>query len=54
MEELTSFFIHDIIDKDIENGQVSVRDRRDGDIGSMDVDSFIEKICEEVENKTIK
>ena len=41
-------------DKDIENGQVSVRDRRDGDIGSMDVDSFIEKICEEVENKTIK
>ena len=41
-------------DKDIENGQVSVRDRRDGDIGSMDVDEFIKKICEEVENKTIK
>ena len=41
-------------DKDIENNTVSVRDRRDGDIGSMSIESFIEKICEEVANKTIK
>ncbi len=41
-------------DKDIEGGTVSVRDRRDGDIGSMSIESFIEKICEEVNNKVIK
>ena len=41
-------------DKDIENNTVSVRDRRDGDIGSMSIESFIEKICEEVNNKVIK
>lgn len=41
-------------DKDIENGVISVRDRRDGDIGSMKVEEFIKKICEEVANKTIR
>ena len=41
-------------DKDIENGAVSVRDRRDGDIGSMPVEEFIEKICKEVTDKVIK
>ena len=41
-------------DKDIENGVVSVRDRRDGDIGSMTIDEFIEKITEEVEKKIIR
>ena len=41
-------------DKDIENNTVSVRDRRDGDIGSMSVSDFVAKICEEVANKTIK
>ena len=41
-------------DKDIENGAVSVRDRRDGDIGSMPVEEFIEKICKEVADKVIK
>ncbi len=41
-------------DKDIENGVVSIRDRRDGDIGSMKVEEFVKKICEEVANKTIR
>ncbi len=41
-------------DKDIENNTVSIRDRRDGDIGSMALADFIAKITEEVESKTIK
>ncbi len=41
-------------DKDIEGGTVSIRDRRDGDIGSMAIEEFIAKITEEVKNKTIK
>ena len=41
-------------DKDIENNTVSIRDRRDGDIGSMALADFIAKITDEVENKVIK
>ncbi len=41
-------------DKDIENNTVSIRDRRDGDIGSMTIEEFIAKITEEVEKKIIK
>ena len=41
-------------DKDIESNTVSVRDRRDGDIGSMSIEEFISKINEEIANKTIK
>ena len=41
-------------DKDIEGGTVSIRDRRDGDIGSMSIEEFIAKITEEVNNKVIK
>ncbi|MBQ3022714.1 MAG: threonine--tRNA ligase [Clostridia bacterium] len=41
-------------DKDIEGGTVSIRDRRDGDIGSMSIEEFIAKITEEVKNKVIK
>lgn len=41
-------------DKDIEGNVVSVRDRRDGDIGSMPIDEFIAKITEEVANKVIR
>ena len=40
-------------DKDIENGTVSVRSRKNGDMGSMSVDEFVKLICEEVENKTL-
>ena len=38
-------------DKDIENGTVSVRSRKDGDLGAMPVDEFIKRIVEEVETK---
>ena len=41
-------------DKDIENNTVSVRDRRDGDIGSMSIEEFIAKITGEVNDKVIK
>ena len=38
-------------DKDIENGTVSVRSRKNGDMGSMAVDEFVKMITEEVESK---
>ncbi len=40
-------------DKDIENNTVSVRSRKDGDIGAMSIDEFVAKICEEVETKKL-
>ena len=40
-------------DKDIENGVVAVRSRKDGDLGTMTIDEFIERICEEVRTKKI-
>ena len=41
-------------DKDIENNTVSVRDRKEGDLGAMSLDAFIEKAVEEIETKLIK
>ncbi len=41
-------------DKDIENNTVSVRDRKEGDLGAMTLESFIEKAMEEIETKLIK
>ncbi|MDY3031391.1 MAG: threonine--tRNA ligase [Clostridia bacterium] len=38
-------------DKDIENGVISVRSRKGGDMGSMTVDEFIAMITEEVATK---
>ena len=38
-------------DKDIENGAVSVRSRKEGEMGSMNVDDFVKMIVEEVETK---
>lgn len=38
-------------DKDIEKGAVSVRSRKEGDMGSMSVDSFISMIKEEIDTK---
>lgn len=35
-------------DKEMENAAVAVRSRKDGDLGSMSVDAFIEKIVQEV------
>ncbi len=39
-------------DKDIENGVISVRSRKGGDLGSMTVDEFIAKITEEINTKS--
>ena len=40
-------------DKDIENGTISVRSRKEGDLGAMSIDDFIKKIVEEVETKKL-
>lgn len=40
-------------DKEAEENKVSVRDRKDGDIGQMNVDEFIEKIKKEIDDKVI-
>ena len=40
-------------DKDIENGTISVRSRKDGDIGSMSVDEFLAKALDEIATKAI-
>ncbi len=38
-------------EKEVENGNVSVRDREQGDIGSMKIEEFVEKIVKEIEEK---
>lgn len=40
-------------DKDIEQGAVSVRSRKEGDLGSMPVDSFIARIKDEIDTKKL-
>ncbi len=40
-------------DKDIENSSISIRSRKDGDIGSMSIDEFVAKITEEIETKAM-
>lgn len=41
-------------DKDIENGTVSLRHRKDGDLGSMSLEDFMAKMKEEIDTKAIK
>ncbi|MBP7175677.1 MAG: threonine--tRNA ligase [Thermoclostridium sp.] len=38
-------------DKEMENNQVAVRSRKEGDLGAMDVSAFIAKLTEEIESK---
>ena len=38
-------------DKEMENNQVAVRSRKEGDLGAMDVNAFIAKLTEEIESK---
>lgn len=40
-------------DKDIENNVVAVRSRKDGDIGTMDIESLIEKLTKEIAEKSL-
>ena len=39
-------------DKEIETNAVGVRSRKAGDIGQMQIEAFIEKIQEEIDDKT--
>lgn len=41
-------------DKEIESGTVSVRSRKDGDVGSMEISSFIESAKKEIDTKQIR
>ena len=38
-------------DKEAESNKVSVRNNKQGDLGQMDVEEFINKIVEEIENR---
>ena len=38
-------------DKEAESGLVTVRDRKEGDIGNMALDEFITRLAEEVREK---
>ena len=38
-------------DKEVENNNISVRSRKDGDLGAMEYDAFLEKIQGEIENR---
>ncbi len=40
--------------RDAENGTVSVRDRIDGDLGAISIDAAIEKLVQEVADRTIR
>ena len=37
--------------KEVEGNLVSIRSRNDGDIGTMDVEKFKDKLLEEIKNK---
>lgn len=41
-------------DKDIENQTISIRGRKEGDLGATTVEEFIEKMLQEIESKEIK
>jgi len=40
-------------DKEAENGHVAVRSRKEGDLGSMPLDVFLERILGEIESKAM-
>ena len=40
-------------DKDIENGQISVRSRSKGELGSMTFDTFLARLQQEIEEKVL-
>ena len=40
-------------DKEIENGEVAVRARKAGDMGTMSVETFVEMAHKEVDEKVI-
>ena len=38
-------------DKEIENNKISVRSRKDGDMGQMNIEEFKNKILQEIKDK---
>ncbi len=40
-------------DKEMENDAIAIRSRKEGDLGQMTVDSFINKIINEVNEKVL-
>ena len=40
--------------KEMEEGKVAVRSRKEGDLGAVALDEFIAKLHEEVDNKVCK
>ena len=52
LEKVPYMFI--VGDKDIEAGTVSVRHRKDGDLGAMQLEDFVKLAKEEIETKAIK
>ena len=40
--------------REMDNDEVSVRDRIDGDLGAMKVDAAIEKLQQEVADRTVR
>ena len=40
-------------DKDVENGTVAVRSRKEGDIGAMKVEEFKAMLLKEIEEKAL-
>ena len=38
-------------DRELESGQVAVRSRKEGDLGSMDAEAFIERITKEIKTR---
>ncbi|MBR1482873.1 MAG: threonine--tRNA ligase, partial [Ruminococcus sp.] len=52
LEKVPYMFI--VGDKDIEAGTVSVRHRKDGDLGAMQLEDFIQLAHEEIDTKAIK
>ncbi|MEQ4544137.1 MAG: His/Gly/Thr/Pro-type tRNA ligase C-terminal domain-containing protein, partial [Pantoea agglomerans] len=41
-------------DKEVESGKVAVRTRRGKDLGSMDVDVFVEKLQQEIRSRNLQ
>ena len=37
--------------KEVDENKVSIRSRKDGDIGTLSLDEFIDKLLEEIKNK---
>ncbi|MEG0615556.1 MAG: His/Gly/Thr/Pro-type tRNA ligase C-terminal domain-containing protein, partial [Oscillospiraceae bacterium] len=51
LEKIPYMFI--LGDKEVESGEISVRSRKEGDLGAMKVEAVLEKICQENEGQVL-